>query len=199
MPALLFDIGNVLVTFDFSPFIQHLTAHSPLSAAEISQTLAPIKDAFESGQSSADTFVSQSMTALRYSGSAEQFRHAWCHIFTAHEPMAQTLSSLSHQLPSYLLSNTNGLHKDYLLNQFSVFSHFSGGIYSHEAKCMKPQLGIFHQAIDRFHLDPSQTFYVDDLIANIQAGEQLGFHCFHYDPQNHSALDVALREWMQSL
>ncbi len=73
-----------------------------------------------------------------------------------------------------LLSNTSGLHKDWLFAKFPVFQHFAGGIYSHEAQCMKPHDAIFQQAVAAFDLDPATTFYIDDLEDNIATGQRLG-------------------------
>jgi glucose-1-phosphatase len=197
MKALLFDIGNVLVRFDFAPCLERLAARSPLAKGQIMPVLGPLKDALECGQMSDASFVTQSMTALRYTGTPVQFKQAWCEIFTSHAPMLETLRRLRLELPCYLLSNTNGLHKDYLLEQYEVFGFFQDGIYSHEARCMKPAAGIYEQAVERFGLDPAQTFYVDDLLVNIEAGQQLGFHSFHYDPERHEELDCALERWLE--
>lgn len=198
-PALLFDIGNVLVSFDFSRCAQALAVHSPLSPAEIMEALSPLKDPLESGLCSSETFVAQCMTAIRYQAAAEDFRLAWCDIFSPLTGMAHTLATLGRQLPAYLLSNTSGLHKDFLLERFDIFQHFQGGIFSHEAKTMKPEPGMYEQAIAQFGLDPAQTFYVDDLAANIETGRRLGFVSFHYDPARHEELDGALRGWLAAL
>ena len=112
---------------------------------------------------------------------------------------ALTLATLPRKVPAYLLSNTNAPHLEWLLEQFSIFKHFEGGIYSHEAKTMKPEPGMYEQAVAKFDLDPAQTFYVDDLIANIETGRRLGFVSHHYDPQNHSVLHHELNTWLNSI
>jgi glucose-1-phosphatase len=195
--ALLFDIGNVLVTFDFSRCARRLAEHCEISEEAILGVIAPLKDPLESGQVSAETFVAQCLTALRFKGSREDFWGAWCDIFTLNEPMAATLASLPATLPAYLLSNTNGPHKDWLLSRFPVFQRFVGGIYSHEAGCMKPGEEIYHAAMKELRLVPEETFYVDDLIANIETGRRLGFVSYHYDPADHSPMHEAIQAWAQ--
>lgn len=199
MPALLFDIGNVLVTFDFSRSAARMAERSPLSQQQIFDMIAPLKVPFESGQMPAEEFIFRSMDAIDFQGTKEEFRHMWCDIFALNEPMALTLATLPRKLPAYLLSNTNAPHLEWLLDQFSIFKHFDGGIYSHEAKTMKPEPGMYEQALAKFDLDPAQTFYVDDLIANIETGRRLGFVSHHYDPQNHSALHHELNTWLNQL
>ncbi len=199
MPALLFDIGNVLVTFDFNRSAARMVERSPLSKQQIFEAISPLKQPFESGDMSEGEFMLRAMDAIEFSGSVEEFTHMWCDIFALNEPMSLTLATLPRQLPSYLLSNTNAPHLRHLLGSFAIFHHFDGGVYSHEARTMKPQAGMYEQAIERFELDPAQTFYVDDLIANIETGRQLGFVCHHYDPQNHQALHRELNTWLNQL
>lgn len=199
MPALLFDIGNVLVTFDFNRSASRMAERSHLTAQQIHDAIAPLKNPFESGQMPPQEFMFRAMDAIDFQGSTEEFQRMWCDIFALNEPMALTLATLSCKLPAYLLSNTNAPHLEWLLGQYSIFKHFDGGIYSHEAKTMKPAPGMYEQAIARYDLDPTQTFYVDDLIANIDTGRQLGFVSHHYDPKNHSALHTELNNWLNQL
>ena len=198
-PALLFDIGNVLVTFDFNRSAARMAERSHLTAQQIHDAIAPLKNPFESGQMPPQEFMFRAMDAIDFQGSADEFQRMWCDIFALNEPMALTLATLPRKLPAYLLSNTNAPHLEWLLGQFSIFKHFDGGIYSHEAKTMKPEPGMYEQALAKFDLDPAQTFYVDDLIANIETGRRLGFVSHHYDPQNHSALHHELNTWLNQL
>jgi len=199
VPTLLFDIGNVLVTFDFNRSAARMAERSPMGQQQIFDAIAPIKVPFEAGQMSPDEFIFRAMDAIDFQGTKEDFRHMWCDIFALNEPMALTLATLPRKVPAYLLSNTNAPHLEWLLEQFSIFKHFEGGIYSHEAKTMKPEPGMYEQAVAKFDLDPAQTFYVDDLIANIETGRRLGFVSHHYDPQNHSVLHHELNTWLNSI
>ena len=40
--------------------------------------------------------------------------------------------------------------------------------------------------MDSWQLTPENTAYIDDLPANIAAGEKAGFHCHQYDPERHT-------------
>ena len=80
---------------------------------------------------------------------------------------------------------------------FDVFSLFEGGVYSHEARCMKPHEPIYREVIQQFALEPAQTFYIDDLAANIVTGQRLGLQCHPYDPNQHERLVHELAAWMK--
>ena len=178
-PALLFDIGNVLVRFDFTVAAQRLAALSRASAEEVLALLSPFKDELESGRISDDDFITQSMERIGFRGTREDFVSIWGDIFTPNAPMISAVGRLAADHPLYLLSNTSGLHKEWLFANFEVFRHFTGGIYSHEAGCMKPHEPIFRSVIETFDLDPCRTLYIDDLADNIAAGKRLGFVCQH--------------------
>ncbi len=198
VPALLFDIGNVLVSFDFSIAAARLAQHTSLTPSQIIEAIAPMKDPLESGRLSDADFVAQSMAAIQFRGSAEEFSHIWCDIFALNEPMARTLAALPSDIPAYLLSNTSGLHQRHLFATFPIFTCFQGGVYSHEARCMKPDESIFHIAAEQLALNPEETFYIDDLVANIETGRRLGFVSHLYDLKDHTALDVALTQWLSN-
>ena len=198
-PVLLCDIGNVLVHFDFSRAAERFEKHSPLPASEVLRTLEPLKGPLESGQLVGDTFVERGMEMIQFSGTAGEFRDIWCDIFSTNEPMEQTLASVNQRVPMHLLSNTSDLHKEFLLAGFPIFRHFTSGVYSYLAQSMKPDEEIFRIAIEQFDLDPAQTFYIDDLMPNIETARQLGFRTFHYSFDRHATLEEEMQAWLASL
>jgi len=143
------------------------------------------------------TFVREAMAALEFRGTKEQFAAIWCEIFTQNEAMKRSLAPLVGRVPMKLLSNTNGLHKDYLLNMFDIFHAFDGGVYSHEAKCSKPGKDIFQISIQQLNLDPRLTLYIDDLEPNIATARELGFETHLYHHERHDHLQSEITAWAQ--
>jgi len=195
-PALLFDIGNVLLRFDFTVAARRFSDLSEASATEVLGLLSPFKEDLESGAIDDASFTRLATERIGFRGSVEEFAHIWGDIFEANEPMVAHLEELARLHPCYLFSNTNGLHKEFFLRRFPFFRHFTGGIYSHEARAMKPHQPIYRHAIEKFDLDPAQTFYIDDLPDNIATGRRLGFQSYQYDLNRHGEFEVALREWL---
>ncbi len=196
-PAILCDIGNVIVTFDFSIAASRLAAHSDASAETVLSRLQHLKLPFEDGLMEDGDFVKRAMEEIGYRGSASDFSQAWCEIFAANDAMAASLHRAAATLPLYLLSNTSGLHKDYLFATYPVFGLFRAGVYSYSARHSKPAARIFQIAIEQFNLDPAQTFYIDDLADNIETARRLGLVTHHYSPARHTALEQALDHWMR--
>jgi putative hydrolase of the HAD superfamily len=195
-PAILSDIGNVLVSFDFKIAARRAAESSPHPAELLLTRLDPIKLPYENGDMDDETFVTEAMKLLDFGGTPDQFRQIWCEIFEENSAMDRTLAQLQGRLPMYLLSNTSGLHKDYLLSTYGIFRHFQGGVYSYSAKCSKPEASIFHVTVQELSLDPAQTFYIDDLEANIATARELGFHAHLYQMNRHAELEKDLAGWL---
>lgn len=185
--AALFDIGNVLVHVDFQPALLKLIPPGTADPKVRIESLLEKKDEYESGALSDDEFVPWASRRLGFEGSPEEFRAAWCSIFspvTAMWPVVSFLRSLGTRL--FLFSNTNGLHADWLLeNVPDLRELFEAAVFSHEVGAIKPDEAIYHFATRTHGLDPTDTLYIDDLPENIATGHRLGFRSHQYDASEH--------------
>ncbi len=188
MVSYLFDIGNVILFFDFQLAVRRVAANCEIPAEDILPTLEPLTKAFERGEMDIPTFTSAAAERIGYSEPPQQLIPALEDIFTVNEPIVCLIESLKADgHPLYLLSNTNAIHVPYFTNRYSVFEDFSGAIYSHEVGAMKPSRAIYQAAIDQFSLDPSTTIYLDDIEENIVAGQALGLQGIRYQGDSHEA------------
>lgn len=194
--AFLFDIGNVLVKFDFSTAARRLAEGSEATAGEVELLLLPIKDDLESGRLSDEDFIGRGIARIGFRGTRAEFAEIWSDIFTENVAMTGLVDRLAGRQPLYLLSNTSGMHKDWLFRRFPVFARFDGGVYSYEARCSKPHEPIYREVVARFGLDPAETIYIDDLRENIATGERLGFATHHYAAARHEALEAQVERWL---
>jgi len=195
-PVLLSDVGKVLIDFDFSIAARRLAEKCEHPAETVMMLFDDIKPPYEDGRMDDATFVREAIAATGFRGTAAEFEAIWCEIFKQNEPMHTTLDALSGKLPMFLLSNTSGIHKNYFLRTFPIFRHFSGGVYSYSAGCSKPGEEIFQKTIAQLDLDPTRTFYIDDLAANIATATRLGFRTFHYSFAKHPQMQAELDEWL---
>jgi putative hydrolase of the HAD superfamily len=194
-PAFVSDVGKVLIDFDFAPAARRLAEKCPHPAETVLTLFEGIKGPYEDGRIDDEEFVRESIRLTGFTGTAEEFVTIWCEIFTENLPMKTSLASIAGKAPMYLLSNTSGLHKDYFWRTYGIFEPFADGVYSHEARCSKPGEAIFRHTIEKFDLDPARTFYVDDLLPNIETAARLGFRTFHYSYAKHPEFEASLAEW----
>jgi FMN phosphatase YigB (HAD superfamily) len=192
MTTLFFDIGNVLVTFDFSKAMRELARDCPHQPEELESSLRPLITAMEDGQLASSDFIEQARARIGYRASDDAFVAAYCNIFEENRPMVERVTQLADRAPLYLLSNTSGLHLDYLRAAYPVFAHFRGGAFSHLSASSKPEPKIYQDLITLSGCDPARTLYLDDAPANTAAGARHGLQVFTYDWKNHAAFEAEL-------
>ena len=193
--AFLFDIGNVLLRFDFSLALEKLAAQSEVhNPTEVIAAIDRIKLAYEDGQIDRAGFLRGAFDVLRFRGTEADFIAAWEDIFEPNLPMIALVERLYGRFPLYLLSNTNDIHRDYIFRRYEYFGRFTAGTYSYEAKASKPGREIYGIACRQLGIEPAGTFFIDDLLPNIEMARALGFQCHHYHHDQHEALLEQLAE-----
>ena len=187
--AVLFDIGNVILKFDFAIALRRIAALCEShDCTEILAAIERIKAGYEDGQIDTAAFLRGAFDALRYRGTEAEFVAAWEDIFEPNEPMLALIERLHGRLPLYLLSNTSGIHRDYVFRRYPIFARFRSGVYSYEARASKPGREIYEIAIRQLGLEAPRTFFIDDLLPNIEAARALGFRVHHYHHDRHQLL-----------
>lgn len=184
--AYLFDIGNVIITFDFSKATRKLAPFSKVAAEEALPLVATLTVELELGLLSPGAFIAAASEKIGYTGDADFFHRSFADIFELNLPMVEFIEARKAEgCPLYLLSNTNGIHVPFFEKTYPVFAYFDGRIYSHEVGLMKPDPQIYHVTRETLKLIPEETIYIDDLPANCDAGRAAGFLTVPYDHTRH--------------
>lgn len=187
--AFLFDIGNVLLRFDFSIALRSVAAQSDApDALAVLGAVESIKEAYEDGRIDRRAFLEGAFEVLRYRGTESDFVAAWEDIFEPNALMVALVERLKERYPLYLLSNTSDIHREFVFRRYPFFEHFTSGVYSYEVRASKPGRKIYEIACEKLGLEPETTFFVDDLLPNIETARGLGFDCHHYHFDRHEAL-----------
>jgi epoxide hydrolase-like predicted phosphatase len=193
--ALIFDIGNVLVPFNWQPFTERLQAGPVTLTTEAEKKLRELAVRFEVGEITGEVFGRLATRAIEFQGDEREFAALWNSIFGSNPPMERTIQRLKEQFPLYLLSNTSEMHLTYLMQNCGVLRSFVDGVYSFRAKCAKPDPKIFEIAIRQFGIKPENTAYIDDLPANVRSASDLGFRSIQYDLTRHTEFEQRLAEF----
>ncbi len=186
--AIIFDIGNVLLRFDFSWTIRRIAPFCSVAPSEIHGLLEPWKNQLESGRICGEAFLKEAAAVVGYRGEMTELRLAWQEIFAPIEATHRLVERWHGKRPLYLLSNTNDLHAEYFLNQYSVFGLFENAVYSHEVGLMKPDAAIYAHTLEKFRLEAGRTLFIDDLAPNVESARASGLVVHHYHEQRHEAL-----------
>lgn len=189
----LFDIGRVLLDFDFESSLMRLIPKGIDKPYERIEQVLQYKDSLECGQISPASFADWALKTLGSKATPEQFYQTWRQIFTVNELMwrcVRKLASNNHSL--ILISNINAIHCPWIFSTYPEFSYFEHKILSFEIGILKPEPAIYQYAIDKHLLDPAATIYIDDQPQNIAVGQEFGFQCWQYDLNQHQAFEAWL-------
>jgi len=74
----------------------------------------------------------------------------------------------------YALTNWSAETFPHALERFEFFKLFEGVVVSGEEKMRKPSAEFYKIIIDRYHLDPSTTIFIDDSMKNVKGAEAVG-------------------------
>ncbi len=191
--TLLFDIGKVLLDFDFETSLRRLVPAGDPDPDGRMRRLLGDKDAFERGDIDLEAYLTQAELHLGPGADRGSFIAAWRGIFTPNLPMWETVERLradGHRLLYF--SNINPIHAPWVFETYEVFRHFEGGTCSYLARLIKPEPAIYHHVAETHGLVPAATLYIDDLPANIATGRELGFRCHQYDLNDHPGFEAWL-------
>jgi len=193
--AVIFDIGNVLLTFDYFIAERALVAHTGIGAPPSVEDLHPLRMDHETGRIPREDFVRIVREAFAHDGPEDHFMEIWTRIFQVNTPMVEWARSMHGRVPLYLLSNIGCIHHDHIFEEYDFFGTlFDDGVYSYRAGVMKPEPRIFEIARTQFGVDPSRTLYIDDLKENVLGAESVGFLGHHYDAAQHHRFEERVRE-----
>ena len=191
--ALLFDLGKVLVDFDFGRGIQKFSARSVLPRQEFEPIVldpAWVRP-YESGQITTAEFYAHLSDKGKLQMSIDEFDEAWSSVFLPGTIVPERLlASLKASYPLILVSNTNESHARFIASHYSVFEYFDHKIMSHEVGSLKPDRKIYDAAIAASGKQPGALFFTDDRLENIEMALQLGIraHQFRSVPELVNAL-----------
>jgi HAD superfamily hydrolase (TIGR01509 family) len=181
--VVVFDLGNVLVNFDYSIAIRNFLRHCPMPEADLNQLVnqSPLLQQFESNQLSPAQFYAEICTASGFCGTFEQFREAFCEIFSPAERMIELHAQLRQAgLLTYIFSNTNKLQAPYIRDRFPFFSTFHAYILSCDHGAMKPHPRIYEVVENVSGCRAGELLYIDDREENIATGRARGWKTIHH-------------------
>ncbi len=197
--AIVFDLGKVLVHFDFQLGYRALEGRCPYPAAEIRRRLADggLVERFETGLIEPHDFVRQISEALSLGVNYEEFCAIWSCIFRHTLVPESMLAGLAKRYRLLLLSNTNAIHFESIRRNYPLLRHFHGLVLSYEVKAMKPQPEIYQAALALAGCRPEECFYTDDIEEYVEAARRLGIDAVQFESSQQLQREMAARgiEW----
>jgi len=181
--TVIFDLGKVLIPFDFMRGYQGLSGVCSLPVAEIRSRIGSVDlvQRFETGLIEPADFVAQLSKLLALEITYDQFCQIWSSIFLPDPLIPESLvEGISRRHRLLLLSNTNAIHFAMLEKTYPLLRHFHHKILSHEVRAMKPSPAIYREAIARAGCAPGEIFFTDDIAEYVEAAKREGIDAVQF-------------------
>src|SRR5439155_23964101 len=164
LKVVVFDLGKVLVDFDYGIAARRLAARCGREVAEIRKSVeqSSLLVRYETGQMSTVEFFAEARAAINFPGDQSEFGALFSDIFTPIEEMIALHAELvAAQVPTFIFSNTNELAVQHIRKRFPFFSRFNGYVLSYEQGAMKPQPEIYRAVESLTMKSGPQILYID--------------------------------------
>jgi FMN phosphatase YigB (HAD superfamily) len=190
--AVIFDLGNVLLFFDWEIAANRLCARTGRSRQELDHFImtTPFVDQLSRGELSSQRFFEIVRRDTGFDGDFAEFARIWSDIFTPNEPMIALARRLKGRVTRLILSNTTAIHMDHIFGQFPIARELEGLVLSHEVGLLKPDPRIYELALQRFGLRAERTVFIDDIPTNVDGARAAGLHGIHYQNPDQLRLEL---------
>lgn len=182
--TIIFDYGNVIFDIDHQLTIN---AFKELGAQKDEGFFSHLKqnslfDDFETGTISPNEFRDGIRKIANIQLSDQQIDDAWNKLLLGiREGYLEFLLEVKTKLPTYLLSNNNKIHYEWIVNYLQknhnvpdMSSFFVKDYYSHLLGMRKPNANIFEFVINEHLINPSTTLFIDDSPQHLETAKKLG-------------------------
>jgi len=176
---IIFDIGNVLLTFEPREFLLKFTRDISRIDNFISNVTGN-KFWLKLDRGVISVEYAKNLFLAKYSEEKELltlFFENWFEIF---EPIQKNIDIMKDlKLNGYkvfALSNFIREAYEFVIKKFNFFSLFDGQVISWKEKAIKPEMEIYKILLERYNLPSRECVFLDDHSSFLVSAEQLGMH-----------------------
>jgi glucose-1-phosphatase len=182
--TIIFDLGKVIVPFDFKRGYDRLAPLCSLAPEQIPERLrgCDLVTRFESGQMEPREFVREIGSILGFEPDYDEFCDIWSCVFLPETLIPEKLvEALRRQYRIVLLSNTNAIHFEMIERTYPILRHFDAFVLSYRVGAMKPSPAIYEEAIRQAQCKPDECFFTDDIPAYVEGAKAAGIDAVQFE------------------
>jgi FMN phosphatase YigB (HAD superfamily) len=181
--AIIFDLGKVIVSFDFEIGFQTISQFCDYPVDEIREKIMTSEEIilYETGKLSSREFFEKIRQILNLTATYEQFFDAWNSSF--HDDLILSegfIAELAEKYTLVMLSDTIESHIEFLRQKFSFFKHFDDFVFSYEVGKLKPSPKMFEVAVEKANCAANECLFVDDKLANVEGATAYGLEAIQF-------------------
>jgi putative hydrolase of the HAD superfamily len=190
--AIIFDLGNVIVSVDFTRMLAKWAGLCGRGPEEVRATVwaSGLAQRYETGRLDDVEFYQAVTALLGVSLSYEEFAADWGDVFGPPLLGDEFIAPLAERYPLWALSDTCPAHVARLWPGYGPLRYFRGGVFSYQVGAMKPDAAMFRAVTERAGVAPEHCFYTDDRQANVESARACGLNAVRYETPAQLAQDL---------
>lgn len=176
--VIVFDLGNVLIPFDYSKPVDYFNKRSAGLGDKFSKLYEEnyhVHRNFEKGILSRKEFLVTMLDWLEHKITEEEFCKTFSRVFTVNADTVNLLPVLKEKYTLCLLSNTNEIHREYGWKQYEFLKIFDKQFLSYEVGALKPEENIYRAVEEFTHKPSSEHFFIDDVHEYVEGAKSCGW------------------------
>jgi len=182
--VIVFDLGNVLLPFDYNILIGKLNELKPGLGEHFVKTYFDNYEThrkFESGKMMKSEFIFRMLGILGHIIDSETFCRYFSSIFSENVNVTALLPELHKNYKLVLLSNTNPIHEEYGWKEYKFLDNFDDLVLSHKVGAVKPEETIYRE-VEKVSAYPSEEhIFIDDIKDYVLAAKKIGWDGIHFE------------------
>ncbi len=184
---IIFDLGGVIFDIDFSLSIKALSEKGICCSYDVfkEEQFVMLFQHYELGLFSDNEFRDHLRGYLAADLSDLEIDNIWNSTLIGVDPIKlECLKELTNKYIVYLLSNTNNIHWNFIVQYFkskyavNINNLFQNLFLSYKLHLSKPSTSIFQYVIDQEKLDANKVLFIDDKLENTTVADRMGFKTF---------------------
>ncbi len=183
---IIFDIGNVLLTFEPKKFLLKFTQDNK----HINSFISNVIDSevwLQMDRGSISVEEAKNLFLSKYPEEKKLltlFFENWLEIFIPIKENIQIMEKLNQNgYKIFALSNFIKESFKYVVKKFSFFALFDGQVISWQEKVIKPEDAIYNILLHRYNLIPQECVYLDDHKNFLEPAQKLGMSTILVSPE----------------
>ena len=181
--TLIFDIGKVLVRYDWKKLLRDLkydeeTAHAVAKAVFLSDTWTEGDRGILSEEELLQAFINNDPAHEKQIRETFERMGETIRVYSYTKNWLTYFKKRGYKL--YILSNFSKPLFDRCQKEMKFLDLMEGGYMSWQIHCLKPEPEIYQKLIKDFQIQPSKAVFIDDLLDNVAEARAQGLHAVHF-------------------